>query len=61
MMKWCERKVEEMMRLDPNTVEVVASMRSRNRTWLNIFNCFRKHMESLGINCNYDSARDKQE
>lgn len=37
------------MLLDPDTVEVVASMRARNRSWSQIFRCFGPHMVSLGI------------
>lgn len=44
-----ERLLKQMMLLDPDTVEVVASMRALNRSWTQIFRCFGSHMTSLGI------------
>ena len=41
--------VEAMMRVDPDTVEVVAAMRSIGRHWLKVYGCFHRHMIALGI------------
>lgn len=39
--------VDELIKNDPSIAEVVASMRSRGRTWIKIWSCFYKSRGSL--------------
>lgn len=40
-------EIETMMRRDPDTIEVVTTMRKRGRTWMKIHMCFQRHMMAL--------------
>lgn len=41
--------VEEMVRRDTDTADLVSYMRKQGRPWMKILLCFVKHMERLGI------------
>lgn len=48
-------QLEELMKIDPDTREVIASMRSRGRSWNRIFLCFASQMVQRGMNVNVSS------